>query len=137
MRIHPNAEIPKYHTPGSAGFDLAIVEDTVIPPGEAVLAHTGLIVAAPRGHMLLVAPRSSTFKRYGLKLANSIGIVDEDYCGDEDELRINLLNTTATTKTLTRGLRLAQGVFVPITRVDFCELDAMGESRGGWGSTGE
>ena len=136
-KIHPYAEIPKYHTTGAAGFDIPLVENCIIPPGEVLLARTGLIIAAPKDHMLLLVPRSSTWRRYSIKLANTVGIVDEDYCGDNDELVLALLNAGDKTKTLMRGMRLIQGIFVPITRVDFCEVQSMGESRGGFGVTGE
>jgi dUTPase len=61
---HPDAKVPEYGTPLSAGFDLAVIEDVHLEPLEANVFHTGLIIQAPEDHMLLVVPRSSTFKKW-------------------------------------------------------------------------
>lgn len=135
-RIHPDAVIPQYQTKGSAGFDFHLVEDVSIPPNSLAFLPTGLVIRAPDNYMLMTAPRSSTFKRYGLKLANSIGIVDSDYSGNEDELKLYVHNTRSETVRLNKGDRIAQGVFVRIAQISFKEVDDMGDSRGGWGSTG-
>lgn len=141
--VHPDAIFPTYGTEGSAGFDLASVEDIRLFRGEAKAFRTGLIVKAPKDHMLLVTERSSTWKKWGVHLGNIVGIVDEDYCGPQDELLLYVWapNQDAPNGNVTRiipaGTRIAQGIFVPITRAEFQVVDGdLAASRGGWGSTG-
>lgn len=138
--LDPRAVPPSFATPGSAGFDLAILDDVTVLGRETVMARTGLVVQAPPDHMLLVAPRSSTWTRWGVRLANTVGIIDPDYCGPEDEIFLALWrpNHFADLKcqVIPAGTRLAQGLFVPVTAVMFEQTLAVGASRGGWGSTG-
>jgi dUTP pyrophosphatase len=131
--------LPEYGTALSAGFDLATAEGVHLAPKESNVFRTGLIIQAPADHMLLVAPRSSTFRKWGVSLGNTVGIVDEDFCGPEDELRLYLHNPHAWKYTnIPAGTRLAQGVFVPIRRGVFQLVDEpIAATRGGWGSTGD
>lgn len=136
--VHPDAQIPKYGTNLSAGFDLSVVDDIALGPHMSDVYTTGLIIQTPVNHMLLITPRSSTFRKWGVTLGNTVGIVDEDYCGSEDVLRLYVHNPGRTTVYIPAGTRLAQGIFVPITRGDFQVVDYdLATTRGGWGSTGD
>lgn len=135
-RLSPDATLPEYKTAGAAGFDLASSEYITIPPRTHVLVHTGLVVACPLGHYLQLSARSSLFKNFGLIMVNAPGILDEDYCGEEDEVMLSLYNVTDTPAIVRAGDRLCQGVFQQYTRCQFEEVQEMGESRGGYGSTG-
>lgn len=136
--VDPAAKVPEYGTPLSAGFDLAVVDDVTLGPRDSDVYTTGLIIQAPPDHMLLVTPRSSTFKKWGVTLGNTVGIVDEDYCGPEDVLRLYLHNPGRGTVYIPAGTRLAQGIFVPITRAILTPLETpLADTRGGWGSTGD
>ena len=53
-----------------------------------------MIVATPPGYMLLIAVRSSTPRRTGLRLTNAVGIVDQDYRGPKDEIHVDVSNPT-------------------------------------------
>ncbi|MDO8621991.1 MAG: dUTP diphosphatase [bacterium] len=137
-RIDPSLPLPAYQTAGSVAFDLSPRVDATIPPGEVVLLPANLVVEVPKGYVLLIAGRSSLPKR-GLVLANSIGVIDQDYHGPQDELRLQLRNITDAPVTVKRGDRLAQGFFVPVDRAEWQELqlkDVTATSRGGFGSTG-
>lgn len=137
-KVHPDAVEPTYGTPLSAGFDLAICEAVELFGGMSQVYSTGLIIQAPEDHMLLIAPRSSTFKKWGVTLGNTVGIVDEDYCGPEDIMRLYLHNPGRAMVVIPAGTRLAQGIFVPVTRASFMLTDlSLAETRGGWGSTGD
>lgn len=141
-RIHPDAVAPTYGTPLSAGFDLAIVEELTLCEGESRNVGTGLVIQAPVDHMLLIAPRSSTWKKWGITLGNTVGILDEDYCGPEDECRLYVHYPSVEQHnawvTIPAGTRIAQGVFVPITRAVFRLAEGpLAKTRGGWGSTGD
>jgi dUTP pyrophosphatase len=137
-RLDPAVPLPKYETAGAAGFDLAARANQTIAPGEVALVPTGLVIRVPAGHFLGIFARSSTPLRRGLMVANGVGIVDGDYCGPGDEIKIEVLNFTATPVTIHRGDRLAQGVILPFTRVDWDEGDAPSQkTRGGFGATGD
>lgn len=114
FKLHPDALLPEYKTPGACAFDLAPIEDAVIEPGQIVRLKTGLVICVPDGYSLLIAARSSLPKKYGLCIPQGFGIVDQDYCGPEDELLLQLLNFTTETVFVKAGERLAQGMFVPI-----------------------
>ncbi|HEY2434780.1 MAG TPA: dUTP diphosphatase [Vicinamibacterales bacterium] len=137
-RLRADVPLPRYETAGAAGFDLAASEDVTVPPGGVVLVPTGLVIEVPRGHLLGVFARSSTPLKRGLMVANGVGVVDEDYCGPADEIRIQVLNFTAAPVTVARGDRIAQGVLLPIARAEWQETaDAPRPgSRGGFGATG-
>ena len=138
QRLDPSLPLPRYETAGAAGFDLAASQDTVVPPGAIALVPTGLVVEAPPGHFLGVFARSSTPLKRGLMVANGVGVIDGDYCGPKDEIKIQVLNFTASPVTVSRGDRIAQGLFLPVVRVEWRESDdpLRSGSRGGFGATG-
>jgi dUTP pyrophosphatase len=93
-------------------------------------------VRPPKGHFVLVAARSSLWKR-GLMMANSIGIGDEDFAGDGDEYRAALYNFSSAPVTVQRGERVVQIIILPFDRVVWEEAGTLGgPSRGGFGTTG-
>ena len=137
VRVDTSLPLPTYATEGSVGFDFITRITTTVEPGGMERIPGNVIVATPPGHMLLVAVRSSTPRRTGLRLSNSIGIIDQDYAGSEDEIHIDVWNPTDRPVTVDRGDRIAQGVFVRVARVEWEERDAScGPTRGGFGSTG-
>ena len=69
-------------------------------------------------------------------VANGVGVLDPDYCGPDDEVKIQVLNVTGETVAVKHGDRIAQAMVLPATRVTFEEADATEPSRGGFGSTG-
>ncbi len=129
--------LPSYQTAGAAGFDLASSADLTVEPGQIVLVPTGLVIEVPAGHCLGIFARSSTPLKRGLVVANGVGVVDSDYCGPADEIRIQVLNVTQAPVEIRRGDRLAQGIILPFVRADWDEQDAPDRpTRGGFGSTG-
>jgi dUTP pyrophosphatase len=136
-RIRPHAALPAYQTSGAAAFDLAAAEQTTIQPGEVALIPTGLVIEVPAGMFLAIFARSSTPLKRGLMVANGVGVVDPDYSGPEDEVKIAVLNVKASAVTVDRGERIAQGIFMHAPRVEWIEIDEMqSPSRGGFGATG-
>ena len=135
-RIDTDLPLPTYATVGSVGFDLLCREDTEIEPRTIELVPCNVIVHIPDGYMLLISMRSSTPRRKGLLIPNGVGIIDQDYCGEGDELMVQVLNFREEAVTVTRGERIAQGIFIPIMRVKWNEVSEMGQGRGGFGSTG-
>jgi dUTP pyrophosphatase len=137
-RLDSSVPLPVYQTPGAAGFDLAASADVLIAPGTIALVPTGLVIEVPPGHFLGIFARSSTPLKKGLMVANGVGVIDQDYCGPADEVKIQVLNFTAAPVQVTRGDRIAQGLFIPVVRAEWQEADAdlRDGSRGGFGATG-
>jgi dUTP pyrophosphatase len=137
-RIHPSAPLPRYESQGAAGFDLAASEDVLVPPGEVVLVPTGLVIEVPSGYFLGVFARSSTPLKRGLMIANGVGVVDSDYCGATDEVKIEVFNFTRHPVQIKAGDRIAQGLFVAIARAEWEEAteELREGARGGFGATG-
>jgi dUTP diphosphatase len=136
-RIRPNAELPKYQSAGAAAFDLAAAEQVTIEPGEVALVPTGLVVEVPAGMFLAILARSSTPLKRGLMVANGVGVIDPDYSGPSDEVKVVVLNFRNAAVTLAPGDRIAQGILLPAPRITWIEVDELdAPSRGGFGATG-
>ena len=137
LRLDPAVPLPRYETSGAAGFDLASNADMTIAPGEVTLVPTGLVIGVPAGHFLGIFARSSTPLKRGLMVANGVGVVDSDYCGPKDEIKVPALNFTAAPVTVAKGDRIAQGILLPSPRVEWDEVGELrAGSRGGFGATG-
>ncbi len=135
-RFDKELPLPEYQTAGAAALDLIAREAVTIEPGKIGYVPLNIAIEAPAGHFFLLAARSSTHKK-GLMLANGIGIVDPDYCGDGDEVKAAFLNFTNESVSVARGDRVAQGMFVSFSRAEWNEVDMMNnDTRGGFGSTG-
>lgn len=135
-RIDKTLPLPVYETNGSVGFDIIARETLEIPSKEIKLVPGNIIVEVPNGYMLMVASRSSTPKKKGLTPPHGLGIIDHDYCGNEDEIKIQVYNFTDKSVIVERGEKIAQGVFIKIDKLDWEEVDEMTkDSRGGFGST--
>ncbi len=127
----------EYKTPGACAFDFEAAETVVFAPGEWRLVDTGTVIATPEGYLLQTQPRSGTFKNYGLMQTNSVGIIDQDYCGDTDTIKFPFINMRKESVTIEQGERIGQGVFVKIEKPEFELVETMGAAdRGGFGTTG-
>ncbi len=136
-KVLPEVVLPQYHTPESAGFDIAAGEDVVVESGQVKMIRTGLVIEAPEGYFLLLTCRSSLASKKGLHLANGVGTIDRDYSGPEDEIKIIVHNFTSEPVKVEKGERLVQGIFLPVQQVEWEEVaQVRTESRGGIGSTG-
>jgi dUTP pyrophosphatase len=136
-RLDPSIGLPEPATGGAAGFDLAAAADVEVPPRQIRLVGTGLVIAVPNGYFLGIFARSSTPLKRGLIVANGVGVVDADYCGPADEVKVQVLNVTDAPVLVKRGDRIAQGIVLPAPRVEWQEVAEMQTpTRGGFGSTG-
>lgn len=136
-RLSPSVSLPRYESEGAAAFDLAAAVDVTIEPGKVALVPTGLVIEVPAGMFLGIFARSSTPLKRGLMVANGVGIVDSDYCGPEDEVKIAVVNFTQAPVRVAAGDRIAQGMLLPVNRVTWEETTVLrDDSRGGFGSTG-
>lgn len=135
-RVDKTLPLPKYETDGSVGFDLLAREEVVIAPKSIALIPGNIIVEVPKNFMLLVSLRSSTPRKKGLLMPHGIGVIDHDYCGPNDEIKIQVFNFTDLPVTILRGEKIAQGIFVHIDRFEWEEVSQIRDrSRGGFGST--
>jgi dUTP pyrophosphatase len=137
-RLAPHVPLPEYHTVGAAGFDLAASEDVTVAPGTVALVPTGLVIRVPDGYFLAIVARSSTPMKRGLIVSNGVGVIDADYCGAKDEIKIQVMNVTREPVVVNVGDRIAQGLFIPVARATWHETheDLRDGSRGGFGATG-
>ena len=137
-RLDKSLPLPVYETGGSVGFDLLAREDTTIEPGSIELVPANVVVEVPKGYMLALVSRSSTPRKKGLTKPHSIGVIDQDYCGDGDELKIQVYNFTQEPVTVEKGEKIAQGIFMRVDKFEWEEVDSMNNSdRGGFGSTNQ
>jgi len=125
-------------TTGSSGFDLVCVETVTFDSlGEFKLIDLGVVIRPPKGHHSLLMPRSSTFKKFGIIQANSIGLIDEDYCGKDDYWRFPALYMRSEPIVIEAGTRIAQFILQKSISIDTVDHFAPDDrSRGGFGSTG-
>jgi len=135
-RIDKSLPMPEYKTPGAVAFDIYAREQTEIPPTALGYIPTNLIVRIPEGYCLLLASRSSTPKK-GLLVPHGMGLIDQDHCGPQDEMLVQVYNFTQAAVVVERGERIAQAMLVPIEKPELVEMAVAAEnSRGHFGSTG-
>lgn len=163
FKVHPKAVIPEVKSKEAAGFDLCCVEDFSISPNQRVVVRTGLVIQPPEGYHTEIVVRSSMAFKHGIMLTNNVGVIDRDYSGAEDEVKILLFmcpeqpvtlgrrRTSVTTQVggtsddnvnkeinFKAGDRIAQVLFRKTETFTFEELDHAPKDtdRGGLGSTG-
>lgn len=118
-------------------IDLRAARDVVLKQGESTLIPLGVCIKLPAGYEAHIAPRSSTFKNWGIIQTNSVGVVDESYCGEEDEWKMPVICLVDGCY-IRKGDRVAQFRILPkMQNVTIETVDHMfNVSRGGFGSTG-
>ena len=117
-------------------YDLRSAEEVEMKAGEFKLIKLGVAIQVPNGYEAIIAPRSSTFKNYGIIQANSIGVVDESYCGDNDQWMFAALAMRDTK--INKNDRICQfRIMEKMPEIVFEEVENLeGPDRGGIGSTG-
>lgn len=117
-------------------IDLRAAEDCYIPAGETALIPLGVAMELPEGYEALLAPRSSTYRKYHILQTNSVGVIDHSYCGDEDEWKFPAYATEMTV--IHKNERICQFRIQKVQpEIEFEEVSALGHvNRGGFGSTG-
>ena len=136
LKLHEDAMIPEYKTPGASGVDLRTVKTIVIEPKDTVIVGTGLAFEIPEGYEMQIRPRSGLSAKTKLRVANSPGTIDSDYRG---EVGIIIDNTGIEPITILAGERIAQAVIQKVEQVIFEEVDQLSDTKrgkGGFGSTG-
>lgn len=139
---HPGAmaveeiPLPQRATSGSAGYDFVCPADVTLAPGAQALVPTGIRAWMAPGWVLVNCPRSSLGRKHGIRLANTIGVIDSDYYAADNEghILVMLVNGGDHEVTIARGERFCQGIFLPHGVAE--EEEVTGQRSGGFGSTG-
>ena len=118
-------------------IDLRASEEVELKAGEFKLIPLGIAMELPEGYEAHIVPRSSTFKNFGILQTNSMGVVDESYCGDNDQWFFPALAMRDTV--IHTNDRICQFRIVEHQpKIDFLEVTSLGnQDRGGHGSTGK
>lgn len=134
--FHEDMEPLCYVDGKSDWIDLRAAEEVTLKAGEFRLIPLGVAMALPEGYEAHLAPRSSTFKNYGILQTNSIGVVDWSYRGDNDEWKMPVYATRDVT--IEKGARICQFRIVENQpKLHFVQVEHLnGPDRGGFGSTG-
>ena len=121
----------------SEWIDLRSAEEVEMKAGEARLISLGIAVQLPKGYEAHVVPRSSTFKNFGLIQTNHMGVIDESYCGDNDEWRLPVMSVRDTC--IHVNDRICQfRIMKHQPELKFEEVEHLdGCDRGGFGTTGK
>lgn len=120
-------------------YDLRAAHDCKIRPGQLYYIHLGVAIELPEGHEAILAMRSSSSKRYSIMPANGIGIIDNKYCGDNDEWVMPVVNFSKKTQIIKKNTRVCQFKIVRQQPVhDIRIVEELGNpDRNGIGSSGE
>jgi len=131
-RFNKDLPLPR-RDKNAAGYDLHCREAATIQPHAIGLISVNVAVEVPKGYFLLLAIRSSTPLIKGLILANGIGIVDPFYSGDQDEIKIQLLNITDEVVRVEKGELLTQALLVKTADFSWEEIETFGtDGHGGY-----
>lgn len=132
-RFDKSLPLPEYKTRGAAAMDLSARIDVILEPGTVAAIPLNVAIEPPEGHFVLLAARSSLWKR-GLTPINGIGIIDQDYF---EEYQALVRNFTDAPVEVHRGDRIAQIIVLPYEHAALTEVDVLTETeRGMSGSTG-
>lgn len=117
-------------------IDLRSAETIELKAGDFKLIPLGVAMQLPEGYEAHIAPRSSTFKNWGILQTNSIGIIDNSYCGDNDQWLMPVFATRDAV--INQNDRICQfRIVANQPSIEFTEVDSLdGQGRGGFGSTG-
>ncbi len=135
----------KYHNPCAEKLtllqqgdwiDLRAAQRVAMKAGEFKIISLGVSMKLPEGYEAHIVPRSSTFKKWGVLQANSMGVIDNSYCGENDIWGFPALAMRDTV--IEEGDRICQfRLMKKMEPVELIEVDHMeGADRGGFGSTG-
>lgn len=137
IKYHPKASFKLEKTEVGDWIDLYCLEETVLKAGERAYINQGVAMKLPENYEAIMAPRSSTFKRWGVLQSNGIGIIDNSYCGNEDYWMFPAYATRDVV--IPAGTRICQFRIQPVQPQIFFEevANLQTNNRGGLGSTGE
>ena len=138
IKLDEGAKEPSYAHDTDAAADVYALEDTTLPPHSlSNVVHTGLRIALPERWVAYILPRSSIGMKTGLRLSNSVGVIDSGYRG---EIGVMYDNHSDSEYVIHKGDRIAQMIIAPVHQFKPVQVDILGPSdrgEGGFGSTGK
>ena len=133
---YENIKLPERSTSGSAGYDMFLPFGITLGVGDSQVIPTGIRCKMDKGWVLKMYPRSGHGFKYGIRLANTVGIIDEDYYNADNEghIQIKIVNESSLGQPfgLDADSKFCQGIFLPFG-ITVDNVDA--ERKGGFGST--
>ena len=120
-QLYDEYSLPNRSSSGTAGYDIYLLEDLTMGPGEIVKVPTGLKCYFQPDEVLLLIVRSSTGFKYNIRLCNQVAVIDSDYYNNpsnEGHIFLKLQNHSDQTYTFKRGDHLVQGVFMKYLTTD-------------------
>lgn len=135
INTHGNP-LPEVH---GEWIDLCTAEETRLEFLDYKIISLGVSVEIPAGYYAHIVPRSSTFGKWGVLLANSMGVIERDYCGDGDVWGFPAVCLRREGTTIPKGTRICQfRLMEKAPAIEFEQVERLGnKDRGGYGSTGE
>jgi dUTP pyrophosphatase len=149
FRKNKSVSLPERKSEKAAGLDIYSAEDIEIPSGKVTLVDTGLIIQIPEGFHIKLYLRSGFAVKNNISLVNDTGIIDEDYCGEKDYIKIAVvrhltgdLEADRKLVKIHKGDRIGQILFEKTEIINYSwdeqeNAGFAGKSRGGFGSTGK
>jgi dUTP pyrophosphatase len=138
VKLHPDLIAPTRGTEGAAGYDLYMPAHGNNMGGSAGLHGLGFACKVPTGHVAMILPRSSAGVKLGVRLGNTVGVIDSDY---EGEWKVNIRCASGDVIQWAAGERLFQFIIVPVATPELQFVDKFTNSSargaGGFGSTGK
>ena len=138
IKLEEGAHVPTYAHSTDAAADIYALEDmTLAPHSLSNVVHTGLRIALPEGWAAYILPRSSIGMKSGLRLSNSVGVIDSEYRG---EIGVMYDNHSDSDYRIHKGDRIAQMIVMPVHQFKPQVVDTLDETsrgEGGFGSTGK
>lgn len=138
LRLYRDIPLPRRSTSGSAGYDFFADRDYEIPPAGSAVISTGICCPMRPGWFLALYPRSGMGFKYGVRLANTVGVIDSDFVSGETggHILVKLVNRESDQVIrIARGDRFCQGIFQTYGVAE--DDDAFASRTGGFGSTGD
>ena len=141
--LSEDAVVPTRGSEYAAGWDLYLPETVTLRPGEVTMVGLKVAVAIPEGYVGLLVPRSSAGVKLGVRLANTVGVIDSDYRGEvvaAVEVHHQSDNSNDQTCVIKKGSRICQLVVVPVSVAPLKVVSSLPDTlrgAGGFGSTGD
>lgn len=136
IKLVDEAKVPEKYNTRDAAYDIFSIDKYVIKSGKHCLIRTGICIELPKNTEAQIRPRSGLALKYGITVLNSPGTIDESYRG---ELGVILINHSESDFYVTKHMRIAQLLIMPVYQTSFIEVNELSESiRGdkGFGSSG-
>ena len=138
INLYNEYKLPQRDSDSTAGYDIYLLQDLIIKPGEIKKIPTGIKSFFQKDEVLFLIVRSSTGFKYNIRLCNQVGVIDADYYNNPDnegEIAFLFYNMLEEDVVIKAGEKLGQGIFVKFAKVDNDITNGM--RQGGFGSTGE